>query len=294
MKGIVLAGGAGTRLHPLTIPLSKQLLPVYDKPMVYYPISLLMIAGIRDILIISTPHDLPLFERLLGDGSQFGVSFSYVEQIRPEGLAQAFIVGAQFCGNEPVALVLGDNILYGQGLTELLRNAATTTDGALAFAYYVREPQRYGVVEFDKDLNVLSIEEKPEHPKSNYVIPGLYFYDNNVLKLAASLKPSARGELEITDLNNLYLRKQKLQVKILGRGIAWLDTGNIRSLMDANMYVQAVEERQGLKIACLEEIALRQGWISLNTLRKNREKMGNSGYALYLQRIIDGDILWQK
>ncbi len=294
MKGIVLAGGAGTRLHPLTIPLSKQLLPVYDKPMVYYPISLLMIAGIRDILIISTPHDLPLFERLLGDGSQFGVTFSYAEQPRPEGLAQAFIVGAKFCSDAPVTLVLGDNILYGQGLTELLRNAATTTDGALAFAYYVREPQRYGVVEFDKDLNVVSIEEKPEHPKSNYVIPGLYFYDNNVVKLAASLKPSARGELEITDLNNLYLQRQKLQVKILGRGIAWLDTGNIRSLMDANMYVQAVEERQGLKIACLEEIALRQDWISIDILRKNREKMGNSGYALYLQRIIDGDILWQK
>jgi len=294
MKGIVLAGGAGTRLHPLTIPLSKQLLPVYDKPMVYYPISLLMIAGIRDILIISTPHDLPLFERLLGDGSQFGISFSYAEQPRPEGLAQAFIVGAQFCGSEPVALVLGDNILYGQGLTDLLRHAATLTGGALAFAYYVREPQRYGVVEFDKNLNAVSIEEKPEYPKSNYVIPGLYFYDNDVVELAASLKPSTRGELEITDLNNLYLQEKKLQIKILGRGIAWLDTGNIRSLMDANMYVQAVEERQGLKIACLEEIALRQGWICLDTLRKDREQMGNSGYAMYLQRIIDGDILWQK
>jgi len=294
MKGIVLAGGAGTRLHPLTIPLSKQLLPVYDKPMVYYPISLLMIAGIRDILIISTPHDLPLFEQLLGDGSQFGVSFSYAEQPRPEGLSQAFIVGADFCGDQPVALVLGDNILYGQGLTGLLRNAATLTAGALAFAYYVREPQRYGVVEFDKDLNVVSIEEKPEHPKSNYVIPGLYFYDNDVVSLARTLKPSARGELEITDLNNLYLKEKKLQIRVLGRGVAWLDTGNIRSLMDANMYVQAVEERQGLKIACLEEIGLRQGWLTLKDLQSTRDRMGNSVYAAYLKRLIDGEILWKR
>jgi glucose-1-phosphate thymidylyltransferase len=292
MKGIVLAGGAGTRLHPLTISLSKQLLPIYDKPMVYYPISLLMIAGVRDILIISTPHDLPLFKRLLGDGSQFGVSFSYAEQPSPDGLAQAFLIGAGFCGNESVALVLGDNILYGQGLTGILREASQLTSGALVFAYYVRNPQRYGVVEFDRDMNVLSIEEKPVQPRSNYVIPGLYFYDNDVVDLARTLKPSERGELEITDLNRLYLTQKQLQVKMLGRGVAWLDTGSIRSLMDANMYVQAVEERQGLKIACLEEIALRQEWITISDLQETSKRMGNSGYAAYLQRLIEGDILW--
>ena len=292
MKGIVLAGGAGTRLHPLTISVSKQLLPVYDKPMVYYPISLLMIAGIRDILIISTPHDLPLFQRLLGDGSQFGISLSYAAQPNPDGLAQAFIIGEDFCADGPVALVLGDNILYGQGLTGVLREAAQLTAGALVFAYYVREPRRYGVVEFDKEMNVLSIEEKPDHPKSNYVIPGLYFYDNEVAALARMLKPSARGELEITDLNQLYLEQKRLRVQLLGRGVAWLDTGSTRSLMDANMYVQAVEERQGLKIACLEEIALRQDWITMDNLRETSKRMGNSGYAAYLQRLIDGDILW--
>ena len=292
MKGIVLAGGAGTRLHPLTISLSKQLLPIYDKPMVYYPISLLMISGIRDILIISTPHDLPLFKRLLGDGSQFGVSFSYAEQTSPDGLAQAFIIGAQFCGNESVALVLGDNILYGQGLTGILREASQLTSGALVFAYYVRNPQRYGVVEFDRDMNILSIEEKPVQPRSNYVIPGLYFYDHDVVDLARTLKPSERGELEITDLNRFYLTQKRLQVKMLGRGVAWLDTGSIRSLMHANMYVQAVEERQGLKIACLEEIALRQEWITISDLQETSKRMGNSGYAAYLQRLIEGDILW--
>ncbi|MCK5862615.1 MAG: glucose-1-phosphate thymidylyltransferase RfbA [Candidatus Hydrogenedentes bacterium] len=290
MKGIILAGGTGTRLYPLTLSVSKQLLPVYDKPMVYYPISLLMIAGIRDILIISTSHDLPLFQRLLGDGSQFGISLSYKVQPKPDGLAQAFIIGAEFCSDQPVALVLGDNILYGQGLTDVLREAAQLTTGALVFAYYVREPERYGVVEFDKTMNVLSIEEKPTTPKSNYVIPGLYFYDNEVVSLARTLKPSDRGELEITDLNRLYLAKKRLQVKLLGRGMAWLDTGSTRSLMDANMYVQAIEERQGLKIACLEEIALRQEWISIDDLQLTCNHMENSEYGVYLQQLIDGEI----
>ncbi len=291
MKGIVLAGGAGTRLHPLTMSLSKQLLPVYDKPMVYYPLSLLMIAGIREILLISTPHDLPLFKRLLGDGAQFGISLSYAEQPRPEGLAQAFIIGADFCAGEPVALVLGDNILYGQGLTDTLQKAAQLETGGLVFAYYVRDPQRYGVLAFDENMNVVGIEEKPKRPQSNYVVPGLYFYDEQVVSMARSLKPGARGELEITDLNRLYLEQRQLRVEFLGRGIAWLDTGNIRSLMDANMYVQAVEERQGLKIACLEEIALRQRWIDMDDLRKTCEQMGDSGYAEYLRRLIDGEII---
>ncbi len=291
MKGIVLAGGAGTRLHPLTMSLSKQLLPVYDKPMVYYPLSLLMIAGIREILLISTPHDLPLFKRLLGDGAQFGISLSYAEQPRPEGLAQAFIIGADFCAGEPVALVLGDNILYGQGLTDTLKKAAQLETGGLVFAYYVRDPQRYGVLAFDENMNVVGIEEKPKRPQSNYVVPGLYFYDEQVVSMARSLKPGARGELEITDLNRLYLEQRQLRVEFLGRGIAWLDTGNIRSLMDANMYVQAVEERQGLKIACLEEIALRQRWIDMDDLRKTCEQMGDSGYAEYLRRLIDGEII---
>ncbi len=286
MKGIVLAGGAGTRLHPLTIAVSKQLLPVYDKPMVYYPLSMLLIAGIRDILLISTPHDLPLFQRLLGDGSRFGVSLSYAEQPRPEGLAQAFIIGAEFCGDEPVALVLGDNIFYGHGISGALRQSAALTDGALIFAYYVSDPKRYGVVEFDDAMRAVSLEEKPTAPKSNYAVPGLYFYGPDVVDLARSLRPSARGELEITDLNRLYLDQGRLQVQVLGRGVAWLDTGANRSLMDASLFVQAIEERQGLKIACLEEIALRQGWISLEELRHSCDFMGRSAYGDYIRDLV--------
>ena len=285
MKGIILAGGAGTRLHPLTISVSKQLLPVYDKPMVYYPLSILMIAGIQDILLISTPHDLPLFERLLGDGSQFGIRLSYAEQPEPRGLAQAFIIGAEFCAGEPAALVLGDNIFYGNSLTGLLQGAARLEEGGLIFAYYVSDPQRYGVVEFDESRRAISLEEKPEHPKSNYAVPGLYFYGPDVVDLARSLKPSARGELEITDLNRLYLEQGRLKVQIFGRGVAWLDTGTNRSLMDAGMFIQAIEERQGLKIACLEEIALSQGWIDRERVQEACARMGKSAYAEYLRRL---------
>ena len=287
MKGIVLAGGSGTRLHPLTQAVSKQLLPVYDKPLVYYPISTLMLAGIREILVITTPQDRPLFERLLADGSQLGVSFRYAEQPRPEGLAQAFHIGADFLQGEPVCLVLGDNIFYSQGWTGILKRAATLQNDALIFAYYVRDPQRYGVVEFDDTGAAISIEEKPAQPKSPYAVPGIYFYGPDVVSKAAQLRPSARGELEITDLNRLYLEEGRLSVEVLGRGVAWLDTGTVRSLMEAGQFIQAIEERQGLKVACLEEIAWRRGWITEDDLRLLAEQMGRSAYGDYLREILD-------
>lgn len=289
MKGIILAGGAGTRLHPITRVVSKQLLPVYDKPMIYYPLSTLMLAGIRDVLIISTPQDLPLFERLLGSGHRLGMNFSYAVQPKPEGLAQAFILGEDFIGNSPVALILGDNIFYGHGVTGTLRTAANINEGALIFAYYVSEPQRYGVVEFNKRGIAVGLEEKPDSPKSNFAVPGLYFYGPDVAALAKSLKPSARGELEITDLNHLYLNQGRLRVEVLGRGVAWLDTGTNGSLMDAGQFVQAIEERQGLKIACLEEIAWRHGWISANDVLAEAETMGKSAYAQYLRYLLEAE-----
>lgn len=286
MKGIVLAGGAGTRLHPITVAVSKQLLPVYDKPMIYYPLSMLFLAGIRDILIISTPHDLPLFKKLLGDGSQFGIQLSYAEQPQPHGLAHAFIIGEEFCSGEPVALVLGDNVFYGNNMSAILQKAAKIQEGALIFAYYVSDPERYGVVEFDTSNKAVSLEEKPEHPKSNFAIPGLYFYGPDVVSLAKNLKPGKRGELEITDLNRIYLEQQRLQVSVFGRGVAWLDTGANRSLLDATMFVQAIEERQGLKIACLEEIAFKNGWIDLKAVEKSAKKMGSSAYGDYLRFLV--------
>ena len=286
MKGIVLAGGAGTRLHPLTRAVSKQLLPVYDKPMIYYPLSILMLSGIREVLLISTPEDLPSFRRLLGDGSRWGMTLAYAEQPRPEGLAQAFVIGADFVGGDPVCLVLGDNIFYGHGLTGLLRQAAQRTAGAQIFGYYVRDPQRYGVVEFDDDGVAVSLEEKPVEPRSNYAVPGLYYYGPEVVPMARDLKPSPRGELEITDLNRLFMARGDLNVEMLGRGIAWLDTGTNRSLMEAGQFVQAIEERQSLKISCLEEIAWTQGWITADDVRREAESMGASAYATYLHQLV--------
>ncbi|MBI3119917.1 MAG: glucose-1-phosphate thymidylyltransferase RfbA [Candidatus Hydrogenedentes bacterium] len=286
MKGIILAGGAGTRLHPLTTVISKQLLPVYDKPMIYYPLSTLMLAGIREVLIISTPHDLPMFRRLLNDGRQLGMRFHYQEQPRPEGLAQAFLIAAEFLGDSPACLILGDNIFYGQGLTESLRGAAEISDGALIFAYYVSDPERYGVVEFDAAHRAISLEEKPSQPKSHYAVPGLYFYGPDVVAYARRLAPSARGELEITDLNRMYLDEDRLKVEILGRGVAWLDTGTNRSLMEAGQFVEAIEERQGLKIACLEEIALLQGWVDAKQIMVLAENMGKSAYGTYLRELV--------
>jgi glucose-1-phosphate thymidylyltransferase len=285
MKGIILAGGRGTRLHPLTLPISKQLLPVYDKPMVYYPLSMLMLAGIRDILIISTPEDLPLFRRLLGDGTQWGVRFVFAEQAQPRGLADAFRIGAAFIDGEPSCLILGDNVFFGTGLPETLRAAASLSEGALVFAYAVRDPERYGVVEFDKTGRVLSLEEKPSQPRSHYAMPGMYFYDSEVVELAARMQPSARGELEITDLNRLYLDQGRLRVEVLGRGVAWLDAGTHESLLQSASFVQAVQERQGLMISCPEEIAYRMGYISSRQLADLAAAMAGNSYAYYLQRL---------
>ncbi len=281
MKGIILAGGSGTRLHPLTLAVSKQLMPVYDKPMIYYPLSVLMMAGIREVLIISTPHDLPHFERLLGDGSRIGCSFSYAVQEVPNGLAQAFVIGKSFIGNDKVSLILGDNIFYGSGLGRLLQGFHDP-DGGVVFAYHVSDPERYGVVEFDAANKVLSIEEKPAKPKSNYAVPGLYFYDNEVVSIAENLKPSARGEYEITDVNKEYLLRGKLQVGILDRGTAWLDTGTFASLMQAGQFVQVIEERQGLKIGCIEEVAYRMGYINQTRLHEIAQPLTKSGYGNYL------------
>jgi glucose-1-phosphate thymidylyltransferase len=287
MKGIILAGGRGTRLHPLTLPISKQLLPVYDKPMIYYPLAMLMLAGIREILVISTPEDLPLFERLLRDGSQWGLRFTYAEQDEPRGLADAFRIGAQFIAGQPSCLILGDNIFFGQGLPATLRRAAALTQGALVFAYVVRDPERYGVVEIDDDNRVLSLEEKPLHPRSHFAVPGMYFYDARVVDFAAHLKPSARGELEITDLNHIYLDLGQLSVEPLSRGTAWLDAGTHESLLQSAGFVQAVQERQGLMISCPEEIAYRMGYINEGQLKTLADQMPENSYASYLKHLFD-------
>ncbi len=285
MKGIILAGGSGTRLHPLTLAVSKQLMPIYDKPMIYYPLSVLIWAGISEILIISTPHDLPLFRQLLGDGASLGCKFEYAVQENPNGLAEAFIIGKDFIGTDKVALILGDNIFYGTGLSDLL-HANNNPDGGIIYAYHVHDPERYGVVDFDEHGNVLSIEEKPEHPKSNYAVPGIYFYDNDVVEIAANIKPSHRGELEITDVNKEYLKRGKLKVSILDRGTAWLDTGTFHSLMQASQFVQVIEERQGLKIGSIEEAAFRMGFIDENQLRKLAQPLLKSGYGTHLLSLI--------
>ncbi len=290
-KGIILAGGSGTRLYPVTQSISKQLLPVYDKPMIYYSLSTLMLSGIQDILIISTPDDTPRFESLLGDGSQWGLNISYKVQPSPDGLAQAFILGDTFVGNDLSALILGDNIFYGHDFNELLSNAMVRSDGATVFAYHVHDPERYGIAEFDKANKVLSLEEKPKNPKSNYAVTGLYFYDKDVVAMAKSLKPSARGELEITDLNRLYLEKQKLNVEIMGRGYAWLDTGTHDSLLEASQFIATLENRQGLKVSCPEEISYRRGWINASQLEKLAAPLSKNGYGQYLQRVLKEKIL---
>lgn len=286
MKGIILAGGSGTRLHPLTLAVSKQLMPIYDKPMIYYPLSTLMWAGIKEILIISTPHDLPLFQQLLGDGKRLGCRFEYAVQENPNGLAEAFIIGKEFVGNDKVALILGDNIFYGTGLAELLQTN-NNPNGGVIYAYHVHDPERYGVVDFDKEGNVLSIEEKPENPKSNYAVPGIYFYDNSVIEIAANIAPSHRGELEITDVNKEYLNRGKLKVSILDRGTAWLDTGTFQSLMQAGQFVQVIEERQGLKIGAIEEAAYRMGYIDAEQLKKLATPLLKSGYGVHLMSLLE-------
>lgn len=287
MKGIILAGGKGTRLYPLTISLSKQLLPIYDKPMIYYPISVLMLAGIKDILIISTPHDLPQYKQLLGDGHKLGVNFEYKVQEKPRGLADAFIIGEEFIGKDSVCLILGDNVFYGQGLTDLLMSAKNNKSGATIFGYPVKDPREFGVVEFDDNLNVLSIEEKPKEPKSNYAVPGLYFYDNEVIDIAKNVKPSARGEVEITSINNEYLKRNKLKVELMRRGMAWLDTGNPSNMLKASMFVETVQERQGLFVACLEEIAWRQGFINDEQLMALTDNLKQTEYGKYILSLLE-------
>lgn len=290
MKGIILAGGSGTRLYPMTMAMSKQLLPIYDKPMIYYPLSILMLAGIQEILIISTPHDLPNYKKLLGDGKNYGINLSYAEQPSPDGLAQAFLIGEEFIGDSDVALILGDNVLYGNGLTNLLKDAVNNKDRATIFGYYVNDPERFGIVEFDSEGKVISVEEKPAKPKTNYAIIGLYFYDNKVVEYAKKVKPSARGELEITDLNQLYLDENKLDVKLLGRGFAWLDTGTVDCLVQANEFIRIVEQRQNVKVAALEEIAFNNKWISKEGLIESVDRYGKSPYGQYLRQVAEGKV----